>query len=79
MSSVVGEPTRRLGVGCAAESPPGNLSSLILATCGAFELEAAGVMQICQPAKQPECIAKANMFISTQRQARKPGLGLACT
>lgn len=76
---IVGEPTRRLTVGCTAEPPPGNTIGLILTTWTAFDMEAAGVIQICGPVKQPECIAKANMFIFTQRQSRKPGPILACT
>lgn len=30
-------------------------------------MEAAGVIQNSGPVEQPECIAEANMFISTQR------------
>lgn len=56
---IVGEPTRRLTVGCTAETPPGNMIGLILTTWTAFDMETGGVIQICGPVKQPEFSTKA--------------------
>lgn len=50
--------------------------SLILVTCAAFDLEAAVSDKSVGLSSSLNALLR-NMFISTQRQARKPGLHLA--
>lgn len=60
------EPMCRQAV-AAQPTAPRNRIRLILTLWTAFDMEAAGVIQNSGPVEQPECIAKANMFISTRR------------
>lgn len=60
-----------------SQNPPRNRIRLILTPGTAFDMEAAGVIQNSGPVEQPESIAKANMFISTQRPlAARPDFSL---
>lgn len=69
----LGEPRRRLGTGRVLSR---NMISLILVTCAAFDLEAAVSDKSVGLSSSLNALLR-NMFISTQRQARKPGLHLA--